>query len=482
MRQTPESASSTDDVEPPVPARRSWVLPAIVGSALLLQTLSATVILNALPAIAAAFSVAPVRLNTAITFYMLAAAVFLPFSGWLADRYGARRVFLGAIFVYGLASCACGLAQSVEQLIWGRVAQGAAGAALLPVGRLILLRTIPRSQLVNALAILTIPALLGPVIGPILGGAIVTFSDWPWIFFINLPLAAVGLMLGWRFVPDVKSRHAHPVDFVGAVLTGGGLSAIILAFEALGADQVSVSLVLGRLAAGAAALALYVWHARRIANPIIDLSIFRSQSYSASTVGGGLFRVSNAANPFLLVMLLQVNLGHSPVAAGMMIAISGAGALLMKMAAPPLLRRFGFRTVLIVNGVLVSIFFAAGALFTAAWPVLAIMAVLGLVGFFRSLQFTALGSLAFAEVGEDQLSAASTTASVAQQLAQSLGVALAAALLHLMAWGRGDAAADSLAVGPAFIFFGLVAAASVLWFLPLARTVGDDMNGRTPAP
>lgn len=477
----PDSAPANAEGEPPGPARRGWLLPGIVGSALLLQTLSATVILNALPAMAEAFDVAPVRLNIAITSYLLAAAVALPFSGWLADRYGARRVFLGAILVYGLASCACGLAQNVEQLIAARVAQGAAGAGLLPVGRLILLRSTPRRELVGAMAILTVPALLGPIIGPILGGAIVTFSDWPWIFYINLPLAAAVLALVWRFVPDVKSRHVRPVDIIGAVLTGVGLSAIILAFEALGADQVSVSAVAGGLAFGATALALYAWHARRIDNPIIDLGIFRSPSYSASTVGGSLFRISNAANPFLLVMLLQVNLGHSPLAAGLMIAISGAGALLMKLSAPPLLRRFGFRSALIANGLFVSVLFAAGALFTAAWPVWAIMTVLGLAGFFRSLQFTALNGLAFAEMTEEQLSAASTTGSVVQQLAQSLGVALAAALLHLMT--EPDAtAAEAWSVGPAFIVFGLMAAASVLWFLPLKRTIGDDMNGRTPAP
>ncbi|MCA3709329.1 MAG: MFS transporter, partial [Phenylobacterium sp.] len=357
---------SSPDSFPAETAPADWRVPAIIGAALMMQTLNATVLTNALPAMATALEVDPLRLNLAITMYMLAAAVFLPVSGWAADRFGARRVFVAAIILYALASAACGLAGSLPALVAARIAQGAAGAMMGPVGRLVLLRTTPKSQLVGALSILTMPALLGPVIGPVLGGAIVTFADWRWIFFINLPIAAVGLVLVLRHVPRVDGQEVAPIDWPGVALTGLGLAALIFGFENLGRDVLPPLLVAGLFALGLGLLWAYARHARGNPHAILDTSLFRVGTFRASVVGGGFMRMAMGANPFLLALLFQVALGMNALQAGLLTFVSAAGALVMKTAAPPILRRFGFRRVLVVNTFIVGLSFMACAAFGPA--------------------------------------------------------------------------------------------------------------------
>lgn len=458
-----------------------WLVPAIIGSALMMQTLNATVITNALPAMARAFGVEPLRLNLAITVYMLSAAIFLPLSGWLADRFGARRIFMISIVLYAAGSAACGFATDLWQLVLFRFAQGAAGATLMPVGRLVLLRTTPKSELVGALSVVTMPALLGPVLGPPIGGAIVTFADWRWIFFMNLPIAVTGLFLVWRHVPEVREQAPPRVDIPGILMTGAGLAALIFGFENVGREALSPLLTAGLLAGGAASLALYVWHAGRTPHAVVNLSIFRLRSFQASVIGGGFMRVAMGANPFLLAMLLQVAFGLSAFAAGMMTFVSAAGALAMKTAAPPILRRFGFRTVLLVNAVIVGLSFMAYALFRPSWPHWAIMAVLGVGGFFRSLQFTALNGLAYADIDQDQMSRATTTSSMVQQLVQSIGIGLSASLLHGLMVLQGAPRLTTEVVAPAFVIIGAVTLVSMLWFARLPPDAGDEMNGRRAA-
>ncbi|MBJ7410005.1 MAG: MFS transporter [Phenylobacterium sp.] len=460
---------------------RGWLVPAIIGSALLMQTLNATVITNALPAMARAFGVEPLRLNTAITVYMLSAAIFLPLSGWLADRFGARRVFMCSIVLYAAGSTACGFAGDLWQLILFRFLQGAAGATLMPVGRLVLLRTTPKRELVGAMSVVTMPALLGPVMGPVIGGAIVTFADWRWIFFMNLPIAVIGLILVWRHVPEVREQGPSPVDLPGIVLTGLGLAALIFGFENLGREALGPWAVAGLFALGFASLGLYAWHAGRTPHAVIQLRIFRKPTFTASVIGGGFMRVAMGANPFLLAMLLQVAFGMSAFAAGLMTFISAVGALVMKTTAPPILRRFGFRTVLLVNAVIVGLSFVAYALFRPDWPQWAIMAVLGVGGFFRSLQFTALNGLAYADIDTDEMSRAATTASMVQQLVQSIGIGLSASLLHLLMVTAGATRLTADTVAPAFVIVGLVTMISMFWFARLPTDAGDEMNGRRVA-
>ncbi|HEY8005143.1 MAG TPA: MFS transporter [Phenylobacterium sp.] len=457
---------------------RGWVVPAIIGSALLMQTLNATSINNALPAMARALHVEPLRLNLAITMYLLASAVFLPISGWMADRFGAKRILMIAMVLYASASAACGFANSLPQLVAFRLAQGCAGAMMGPVGRLVLLRTTPKNELVGAMSVVTMPALLGPVVGPVLGGAIVTFVSWRWIFFLNLPIAIAGVALVRAFVPNVKEQAVSPIDWPGIFLTGFGLAGLIFGFENLGRDVMPPLAVAGLFAGGFACLGLYWGHARGNPHAIIDLSIFRIPTFRASVLGGAFFRLVPGATPFLLAMLLQVGFGMTAFAAGLMTFVSAVGALVMKTTAPPILRRFGFRTVLMVNGLICSVTFMVYALFKIDTPHWLIMIALAVGGFFRSLQFTSLNGMAYADLEQAQMSRGTTTASMAQQFMQSVSIGLAATLLHFLMLRRGEAHLTGETVAPAFAIIGAFTLISLIWFARLPRDAGDEMNNR----
>jgi EmrB/QacA subfamily drug resistance transporter len=458
---------------------RGWVVPAIIGSAMLMQTLNATSIDNALPAMAKALHVEPLRLNLAITMYLLASAVFLPISGWMADRFGAKRILMIAMVLYAAASAACGFATSLSMLVAFRLAQGCAGAMMGPVGRLVLLRTTPKSELVGAMSVVTIPALLGPVVGPVLGGAIVTFVSWRWIFFLNLPIAIIGIGLVRAFVPNVKEQDVLPIDWPGILLTGFGLASLILGFENLGRDVLPPLAVAALFGGGFTCLTLYWAHARRTPHAVIDLSIFRIPTFRASVVGGAFFRFVPGATPFLLTMLLQVAFGMSAFAAALMTFVSAVGAMVMKTTAPPILRRFGFRTVLMVNGLICAVSFMIYSLFRIDTPHWLIMIALAVGGFFRSLQFTSLNGMAYADLEQSQMSRGATTASMVQQFMQSVSIGFAAMLLHVLMVRRGETHLTGATVTPAFAIIGAITLISILWFSRLPANAGDEMNSRS---
>jgi EmrB/QacA subfamily drug resistance transporter len=474
MTQAPVSAAPN---AAPAAEPFSSLAPAIIGGALMMQTLNATVVANALPTMARSLHEDPIRLNAAITVYLLATAVCLPISGWIADRFGAKRVFMISIVAYAGACAASGVAHDLAQLLMARVGQGTAGAMMAPVGRLVLLRSTPRHNLVRAMSVLTMPALLGPVLGPPIGGLIVTYGSWRWIFFLNLPIAAVGVVLVSRFVADVRETQNHPLDWTGLALTGLGMAGVVYGFDNLGRGVLPNWMVAAMMLGGAACLLVYWRHASRVEHAIVDLDLLKIRTFNASVIGGGFMRMGIGATPFLLALLLQVAFGLSALQAGLMTFASAAAALVMKTAAPPILARFGFRTTLVANAVIVAVSFMAYGLFRPTTPVWVIYTVLLAGGFFRSLQFTSLNGMAFADVEHAQMSRASTMSTIGQQVSQSIGVGMAAVLLHLFLTRAHATHLTASIIAPVFVVIGLVSLISLAFFLPLPRNAGEGLHG-----
>ena len=340
----------------------------IVAIALFMENMDSTVIATSLPAIAADLHEDPIALKLALTSYLLSLAVFIPLSGWMADRFGARKVFRAAIVVFTLGSAACGFAQGLPDFVLFRIIQGMGGAMMVPVGRLVLLRTIPKAELISALAWLTIPALLGPVLGPPLGGFITTFISWRWIFWINIPVGLLGVVLATRYIADIREEGLPPLDVKGFLLSGIGLSGLAFGFTTIGQGLLPPAVVLALLVAGAIGCWLYVRHARVVQAPLLDLNLLKVDTFFASVVGGFLFRIGVGATPFLLPLFLQLGFGMSPLQSGLLTFASAIGAIAMKTTAAPILRRFGFKRVLVTNAVVSGFFIAAIAMFTLGSP------------------------------------------------------------------------------------------------------------------
>lgn len=448
----------------------------VVACALFMQSLDTTVIATALPAIAHSLGEEPLRLNLAITAYLLSLAVFIPASGWIADRFGARTVLCGAIGLFALGSIACGLAESLLGLVVARVVQGIGGALMVPVGRLVVLRTVPKSELVDAMAFITVPALVGPVIGPPLGGFLTTYASWRWIFWINLPVAVVGIILAFILVTDDRERDLPPFDWTGFVLSALALSGLIFGFETAGRGMLPTPIVAGLIAVGTVLAGLYVHHARRMARPIIDLALLAIPTFRASVAGGTLFRIGIGATPFLLPLTFQLGFGLSPLQSGLLTFAAALGALLMKTTAGLILRQLGFRRVLIVNAVISGAFIVVCMVFRPGMPYALILLILLLGGFFRSLEFTAINTLGYADIPDERMSAATSFASMVQQLSLSLGVTVAALTLHVTQGG--GTALDAASFAPAFLLVGTITAASALVFAQLPADAGAALTPR----
>jgi EmrB/QacA subfamily drug resistance transporter len=454
------------------------LIPLIVATALFMENMDSTVIATSLPAIAADIGTSPLTLKLAITSYLLSLAVFIPASGWTADRFGARMVFSLAVAVFMIGSIGCALSTSVNHFVIARILQGAGGAMMTPVGRLVLLRSIDKSALVNAMAWVTVPALVGPVIGPPLGGFITTYFSWHWIFLINIPIGLLGIFMALRYIDPIRSEDPERFDLYGLVLAGIGLGGIAFGLSVAGLNLLPWTAVVALVVVGSISMTLYVIHARRTGSPVLDFSLLHLPTLRASIIGGFLFRLGIGALPFLLPLLMQVGFGLSPFRSGLVTFASAVGAMGMKTLAARIIRTFGFRNIMVVNAIVSSLFLAASALFTASTPLLLIMIILVVGGFFRSLQFTAINTVAYAEVEPAQMSRATTLVSVNQQLAISAGVAVGAFSVESTMMLRHASELTASEFPPAFIVVAIISAASAYFFWQMPDDAGHEISGR----
>src|SRR5919106_4080654 len=454
------------------------IIPLIVATALFMENMDSTVIATSLPAIAADIGTSPLTLKLAITSYLLSLAVFIPAGGGTADRFGARMVFSIAIGVFMLGSIGCALSQNITHFVIARIVQGLGGAMMTPVGRLVLLRSIDKSALVNAMTWVTVPALIGPVIGPPLGGFITTYFSWHWIFLINIPIGLLGIFMAMKYIDPIKSEDPERFDPYGLVLAGIGLAGIAFGLSVAGLNLLPWPIIAGLVAIGTISMTLYVMHAKRTGSPVLDFSLLRLSTMRASIIGGFLFRLGIGALPFLLPLLMQEGFGLTPFQSGLVTFASAVGAMGMKTLAARIIRAFGFRYMMTVNAVISAVFLAACALFTVTTPLLLIFIILVVGGFFRSLQFTAINTVAYAEVEPAQMSRATTLVSVNQQLAISTGVALGAFSVESTMVVRHVQELTATEFAPAFMVVAIISAISAYFFYQMPVDAGHQVSGR----
>jgi EmrB/QacA subfamily drug resistance transporter len=456
-------------------------LPWVVATALFMEQLDSTIVNTAVPAMAASLGVAPLSLKAVVASYIVSLAVGIPISGWIADHFGTRRVFGAAVALFTLASIACGLSLNVPMLVAARILQGMGAALMTPVGRLAIVRTFPKSELLTAMNFVIIPALIGPLLGPTVGGLIVHWVSWRQIFFVNVPIGIAALFIIRRHMPDYRGEGTRPLDLVGLVLFSSGMAILSWLLEIFGEHQ--IDLIQGGLMLlfACSLLVAYIWHARAAAHPLIRLSLFQIRTFRVSVGGGFVTRLGIGGMPFLLPLLYQLGLGLPAWESGLLTMPAAFAAMGMKVLSRPLLRRHGFRRILLVNTLLVGSTIVLFSLITPSTP-LVLIVLLGLSqGFFNSLQFTSLNSMGYADISPPETSMATSIASTFQQLSLSFGLAGASLVAG---WYLGEAAqTDSMAVLHAlhytFITVGLLTMLSSLVFRTLRPNDGDNVSRGT---
>ncbi len=455
-------------------------LPWVVAVALFMQQLDATIVNTAVPTMAASLKVASLSLKSVVTSYTIGLAVFIPLSGWVADRFGTRRVFGLAVFLFTLGSLCCGLSLNLPMLIASRVLQGAGAAIMLPVGRLSLLLTFPKSEMLRVMNFVIVPALLGPLLGPFMGGVIVHWMPWRMIFLLNLPFGALGLYLVHRFMPDHRDAKAGPFDKRGFLLFGSGVALLSYVLEIFGRNGLPLTASTGLMLASFALLVGYGWHAQRRRDPLLPLNLFGIRTFRISVVGGFVTRLGISGMPFLLPLLYQVGLGYAPWQAGLLTMPQAGAAIGMKLITPAILSRLGHRAVLLLNTVLIGTMIMVFAMVRPGTPVWVILLLSLLQGSFSALQFTSMNSLAYADTTDAQASDASTTASTAQQLSISFGVAGASLVTGWFLGGinQSDSAQLITALHHTFLTLGIVTIFTALTFLGLRPNDGNNVSNR----
>ena len=458
------------------PGGLSRLAPVVIASALFMEFIDSTALSTALPTLARGFHVDPVHLKLALTSYLLALAVAAPAGGWIADRFGARRVFLCAMAVFLLGSALCGLSRTLPELVAARLLQGCGGAMMVPVGRLIIVGATPKARLVSAMAWFTTPGLIGPLIGPPLAGFVLGVADWPWIFYINLPVGLLGMLAVARLAPRIVRPHPGRFDTVGFILGGIAISSLVVLAETAGLSLLPLAeeLVLG------VALVVSGWmflrHVGRTEKPILDIGLLRHHTYRASLLGGGLMRLGIGATPFLTPLLLQVALGWPPVKAGLVTIFVSLGALSARTITPRVISTFGFRTVLLASGLAAGALSAVPGLFRPATPIWLMVIILFVTGVARSTQFVSSNTIAYADIPAEAVSRASTLASVVQQVGLSLGVSFGALMLTLTRGGGGALTPDRFTLP--FLMIGAMSLLAQPIYSGLNKDAGAEISGR----
>ncbi len=472
----PVPAESSDT--PTLSATVKKLLPWLVAVAFFMESLDTTILNTAVPSISQALHVSVLSMKAVLASYTLSLAVFIPISGWMADRFGTRRVFASAIGMFTLGSLLCGLSSNIHVLVLCRVVQGFGGAMMVPVGRLTLVRAFAKSELVRVMSFVSIPALVGPMLGPISGGLIVKYLHWRYCFFLNIPIGAIGLILVDRHLPDFKQARRRPLDFVGLILFGSGIALLSYVLEVFGEHTLSTLEIVALLAISIALIVGYGLHGMEAKSPLLNLSLFRIRTFRASVSGSFFTRLGIGGVPFLLPLLYQVGLGYTPVESGLLIMPQAIASMTMKMLMRRLLNQFGYRGVLISNTVVIGILLLLFATIGVGTPIWIIVLLAFLYGGFTSLQYTSMNTLVYADISDDQASNASSIASTMQQMSISFGVAIAglATAFFIPNTVKSNRPLFIHGVHEAFICLGVFTVLSTVVFSKLQSGDGDNVS------
>ncbi|MGQ0581665.1 MAG: MFS transporter [Reyranella sp.] len=458
------------------------LLPWLVAVAFFMQSLDTTILNTAVPAIAKAMDVTPLSVKSVLASYTLSLAVFIPISGWMADRFGTRAVFAAAIGLFTVGSVLCGLSTNIEMLVACRILQGAGGAMMMPVGRMTLARTYDKADLVRAMSFVAIPSLVGPMVGPVAGGLIITYLHWSVVFFVNIPVGLLGLYYVRRHLPDYREQQTHPLDIAGLVLFGGGIALLSYVLEVFGDHTHGTGVVLGMLALSAALLSGYGIRAASTAFPLLNLGLFKVRTFRAAVSGGFFTRLGLGGIPFLFPLLYQIGLGLSPIQSGLLVLPQAIASIGLKTFMPAILARLGYRNVLVGNTIIVGLMIMSFATVGSETPIWQIVVQAFILGFFTSMQYTSMNTLVYADVSGAQTSGASTIAATGQQLAISFGVAGASliAALFVPDGAHSNPSAMIHGVQQAFLILGAMTILSSVVFMELRKDDGDSISQHAP--
>lgn len=455
-------------------------IPFIVAFALFMETLDSTIINTAIPKIALALMTDPISLKIALTSYLLSLAIFIPISGWLADRFGSKQIFLVGLSVFTIGSLCAGLAFNLQSLVLFRIIQGIGGALMLPVGRLILFKSFAKHELIKVTTYVTIPSLLGPALGPVLGGLIVTYISWRWIFFVNIPIGIIGIILAYKILPEeLNNRRAlEKLDFIGFILFSFGLAGFIFAFQFIGENLLSNSVLITMIIASLGLISLYFLRAHKFPEPFIDLKLFKIRTFSITILGSFFSRCGIAGIPFILPLFFQLGFSKTPLESGLLVLSWAIAMVLMKFFVRDMLKKFGFKNLLLINTFLLGLSMMNFALITAQTATWIIVTLIFINGLLTSMQFTCMNVLSYVDLREDNLSKGTSLGTALQQLSMSLGIALTAIILQYLAGERTHTFHIPIPVfHTTFLILGITTAVSAAIFLLLKKDDGVEASG-----